>query len=87
MNKQKNSQRNQVLKTLWGAKGPVSSNYFVYHMYMARISAVIFCLRKDGYNIRTIRKPEMKVSTSYYIIGTDAEINELCEKNNWIIEK
>lgn len=74
-----------VLKKLLEGK-PISSNFFVYEMGIARISDRIFNLRNMGYEIVTIRKPEEKKATSYYCISYPHLIDD-CKRNGWIIEK
>jgi len=52
------SQKKRVLAFLCKNKGKIiSSNVFVYELGVARISAVIHQLRKEGYQIITLYRP------------------------------
>lgn len=59
----KTTKKSMVLERLEEGYG-VTSMYAFEHYKLTRLSAVIFDLKKDGYNIETIRKTA-KDGTSY----------------------
>lgn len=81
----KPSQISRVRKTLALSAVPVSSNYFVYKLGIARISGSIWKLRKKGYKIATIRKPNEHRATSYYCM-CHPQLEDECKRNGWVIE-